>query len=79
AMALGLSVVSTNVGGVPYLVQDHYEGILVEKNNLDGMVQAILNIVIDQNFANEIARNARKKVEQFDWGMVKRAWLDVLV
>lgn len=79
AMALGLPVVSTNVGGIPYLIVDHKEGVLVKKNNLDGMVQAILNIAFDQKFANKITQNARKKVEQFDWQVVKKAWFEVLV
>ncbi len=79
AMALGLPVVSTNVGGVPYLIQDHYEGILVESNDLDGMVIAVLNIAIDKPYADELAKNARKKVEQFDWQVVKKAWIEVLV
>lgn len=78
AMALGLPVVSTDVGGIPYLLADHLEGVLVEKNNLDGMVQAVLNIAFDRTFSDKLATNARKKVEQFDWQVVKHAWFDVL-
>ncbi|NND24795.1 MAG: glycosyltransferase family 4 protein [Flavobacteriaceae bacterium] len=79
AMALGLPIVSTNVGGLPYLIIDHVEGVLVEPNNLDGMVQAIINIVFDHKFTQTITSNARKKVEQFDWQVVKHAWFEVLV
>ena len=79
AMALGLPIVSTNVGGIPYLIQDHHEGILVEKNNLDGMVQAILNIAISKEFSNLLSTNARKKVEQYDWNVVKQLWFEILI
>jgi len=33
AMALGLTIVSTNAGGLPYLIDNNVDGILVEKNN----------------------------------------------
>lgn len=79
AMALGLPVISTNVGGIPYLINDRLEGVLVEANNVESMVQAILNIAMDSNYANELSKNARRKVEKFDWEVVKHAWKKVLV
>ncbi|MBT8270646.1 MAG: glycosyltransferase family 4 protein [Bacteroidia bacterium] len=78
AMALGLPVISTNVGGIPYLIQDHHDGILVERNDLDGFVLAVLNLYNNPEFASEIAENARKKVEQFDWDRVKSRWFEIL-
>ena len=78
AMALGLPIVSTDVGGIPYLINDHLEGVLIEADNADSMVQAILNISFNKEFAENIAKNARRKVEQFDWEVVKHAWLEVL-
>jgi glycosyltransferase involved in cell wall biosynthesis len=79
AMALGLPVVSTNVGGIPYLIEDHMDGVLVEKDNLDGMVEAVLNLTFDENFTEKIVRNAREKVEQFDWQVIKSTWFEILV
>lgn len=72
AMALGLPIVSTNVGGIPFLVEDGKEAILVEKNNMEAMVSAILN-VIDANDQN-ITKLARAKAESFDWMNVKTKW-----
>ena len=76
AMALGLTVVSTNVGGMPFLIQNNKDGILVEKNNEELMTKAIIDI-IDKNSTN-LAINARQKVETFDWSIVKDKWKEIL-
>lgn len=78
AMALGLVVVSTNVGGIPYLIRDKHDGVLVEKDNLNQMVDAISGLSKQDNMAKTIAHNARKKVENFNWEKVKMDWLEIL-
>jgi glycosyltransferase involved in cell wall biosynthesis len=76
AMALGLPIVSTNVGGLPYLIDNGVDGLLVEKGNASQMVVAIKGI-LEGNHAN-IAKNARKKAEQFKWEIVKYEWIKIL-
>ena len=78
AMALGLVVVSTNVGGMPYLIADNETGILVESNNIDDMVRAIEKIISDHLQGSKITSEARRTVEQFDWSVVKESWKAVL-
>ena len=76
AMALGLPVVSTNVGGMPYLIQHNEDGVLVEKNNPSAMTKEICKIVEENKYS--LAINARKKVENFDWNIVKSKWMKIL-
>lgn len=45
AMALGLTIVSTNVGGMPYLIDDKVDGLLVEKEDTLQMTNAIMDVV----------------------------------
>jgi len=78
AMALGLPVVSTNVGGIPYLISDNKDGLLVAKENVEAMVNAILKFKIDNQFRTSMTVNARNKVEAFDWSEVKLLWDNVL-
>lgn len=79
AMALGLPVVSTNAGGIPYLVKNNVTGLLVEKNNHQTMAEAIKKLIEgDPAFAQELVVNARKKVENFDWQVVKYKWFNII-
>lgn len=76
AMALGLTIVSTNVGGMPYLVKNGIDGILVEQGNASEMAAAIVKLIKENN--QDLSINARKKAEDFGWGVVKKSWLSIL-
>ena len=76
AMALGLPIISTNVGGIPYLIENGTDGLLVAKNDVKAMVECIISL-IDGNH-KFIAINARKKVENFGWESVRNDWLKIL-
>lgn len=78
AMALGLPVISTSVGGVPYLITNNDNGILVAPNNVEAFVNAIKKIKNQPENTNNIISSARKKAEQFDWNTVKNQWIKLL-
>jgi glycosyltransferase involved in cell wall biosynthesis len=78
AMALGLPVVSTNVGGIPFLINDQTEGLLVEPKDVSAMANAIIKLKSDDNLRIELVTNARSKVEKFDWQAVKLKWATLL-
>lgn len=78
AMALGLPVVSTNVGGIPFLLENNKTALLVEDNNVEEMVGAIKMIFDDENLAKNLAKYARFRAESFDWQEVKFFWNEIL-
>ncbi|WP_299399532.1 glycosyltransferase family 4 protein [uncultured Gelidibacter sp.] len=78
AMALGLPVVSTNVGGMPNLINNGVDGILVPPDDKVAMADAICALFENPSHAAALAVNARLKVEQFDWGKVRGLWDEVL-
>lgn len=78
AMALGLPVISTNVGGIPFLIKDREDGVLVPANDKEKFVYEIENLISDNKFASEISVKARKKAEEFDWDQVKCKWFEVI-
>jgi len=76
AMALGLPIVSTDVGGLPYLISNNTDGILVPKENSNKMARAILSLIEENN--QILAVNAREKAISFVWNVVKTKWFDIL-
>jgi len=78
AMALGLPVVTTNVGGIPFLLTNGNDSLLVENDNAQQMCAAIEKLLEDQEIVETITMNARKKAESFDWYLVKKDWDIVL-
>lgn len=78
AMALGLPVISTHVGGLPYLIEDRKTGILVEPNNGSAFVEAIMELKNNPKNTRKLVVNAKHKVQDFDWSVVKFLWISVL-
>ena len=78
AMALGLPIVSTNVGGMPYLITHKTNGLLVEKDNVNAMTVAIVTIIENESEREQMILNARALSETFDWQRVKMQWNDIL-
>ena len=78
AMALGLPIVSTNVGGLPYLIENNIDGMLVDKENPEQMANAIIGLIENKDFYKQLISNAREKVEKFSWKDVKLKWLEIL-
>ena len=74
AMALGLAIVSTNVGGLPFLLTHCENALLVNDGDVLAMCQAIENIVIHSNDACSRTKAGRKLVETMDWNRVKEQW-----
>jgi glycosyltransferase involved in cell wall biosynthesis len=78
AMALGLPIVSTNAGGLPYLIQHLENGLLVKTDDAQGFMEAVEKIVTNPELGHKLAVNARLKVEDFDWLVVKDKWKIVI-
>lgn len=78
AMALGLPLVSTNVGGVPYLIKHNNTGLLVSPNDEQAMVNSIELLVKDSTFVQRLSKEGRDEMEQYDWEVVKEKWKKLL-
>ncbi len=75
ALATGLPVVTTTVGGIAETIQTGKNGLLVKPFNSKQFSNAILYLLEHPTEAAEMGTNARKTiVEQYDWSiLVKKA------
>lgn len=78
AMALGLPVVSTNVGGIPYLLAHDNNALLVSDNDVEEMTNQINRLFTQPQLAEDLSKNAKKTIQDFDWEIVKKQWMDLL-
>lgn len=78
AMALGLPVISTKVGGTPFLIKHNVDGILVPVNDVQGFCQAIKQLLNEPAFATRLAVKARQKAQEFDEISVIEKWKEIL-
>jgi glycosyltransferase involved in cell wall biosynthesis len=62
AMALGVPCITTHITGVPELIRDGAEGLLVAPSDVDGLVAAIERLMDDPALARRLAEAGRIKV-----------------
>ena len=77
-MACGLCIVSTKVGGIPYLLEDQSDALLVPDGDAGAMAKAVQRLLTEDGLAGRLSRNAREKVEQFDWSIILPKWEQLL-
>lgn len=74
ALASGLAVVSTNVGGLPYLLQHDRDALLVPFGDVDAMASAVRRVVGDPALAGRLSRAGRRMAVNFDWSHILPQW-----
>jgi len=63
AMALGLPVVSTNVGGIPYMLQHNSNALLINDDDDDAMYQQIIRLITEPELAKNLAESGKELVK----------------
>ncbi len=66
AMAAGLPVIATRVGGIPELIDDGVEGFLIEPGDVLMLANRIAMLVTDETLRRQMGARARAKAQQFD-------------
>jgi glycosyltransferase involved in cell wall biosynthesis len=77
AAACGVPIVSTDVGGVPYLVQHGVTAWLVPVDAPDEMAEGITRVLDEPDLRNTLCANASALARSCSWPAVKQQWLDL--
>lgn len=64
AMACGLPIVATSVGGIPEIINDGFNGFLVPPKNETELIKKIMGLIINRNLREEFKNNSLKRIKE---------------
>jgi len=64
AVAAGVPIITTNVGGIPEMIDDNVSGILIQPKNSHQLAEKITYLINNPEKAQDMAQKARQKTEQ---------------
>jgi len=67
AQACGVPPIGTKVGGIPDVIQDNENGLLIEPRNSQVIADAIIKLLQDKNFTDRLSKKALETVKKYDW------------
>jgi glycosyltransferase involved in cell wall biosynthesis len=73
AMGCGSAIIASDIGGVPLVIQDHINGILMEPGSVNELSNDLMVLVNDQSLCDKLGKEARKTiVDDLNWDHVGR-------
>jgi glycosyltransferase involved in cell wall biosynthesis len=67
AMAMGIPCVSTQITGIPELIRNGIDGLLVAPSDLEALIEALRRLIDDESLRERIAGSARARIlEHYD-------------
>ncbi len=76
SFAAGLPVVTYATGGIPFIVENERNGLLVESLSPEGLAEAAIRLLEDPKLAAGIIKSARDDVAKYSFERVRRDWID---
>jgi len=67
AMQAGVPVVATKVGGVPDIITNGKNGLLIPSRNSHAIAKSVIDLLERPAMASKLKRESLKRVEDFDW------------
>jgi len=72
AFASGIIIIASNVGGVPYMIENGRNGLLVDVNSPEQIVEKIDWIIENPESAIQIVEEGKKEVEKYLWKNIRQ-------
>jgi glycosyltransferase involved in cell wall biosynthesis len=70
AIAAGLPVVATDIGGIPHVVTNNEDGILVPYGDLTGFSDGLSKLIDDDSLRAQMSECAKLNYSRFDWNQI---------
>jgi glycosyltransferase involved in cell wall biosynthesis len=70
AMSAGVPVISTDVGGIPDMVKDGHNGLLVKPDDASMLADSILKVLGNEGLAMQFVQNGQYQAIDCSWGSI---------
>ena len=73
AMATGLPIVSTLVGGIPFVVKNGKTGLLSKYGDVDSFANNMIKLLTNENLRTQMSQSARLSAQSYSWQEITQA------
>lgn len=77
AMMCEKPIIASNVGGIPFLVEDGRTGLLIRPGDFNELGNKILELLKNEKMREEMGKAGRRKIENFTWSKIARQTVSV--
>ena len=75
AYVCGLPVVSTNPGGIPFMVKHKETGLLSSVDDHNSLSECIIDLVENPELKDKITAAGKKYIDDISWDIIKEKWI----
>ena len=75
-LSCGLPVVTTDAGGVPYIVTNEATALIVPRGDHEALARSAIRLLEDNELAVRITRAGLESCRRFTWPAVRDKWLE---
>lgn len=75
ASSAGLPIVTTNAGGIPYIVENEITALVSEVDDHHQIANNALRLLNDAELSDRLTTNAREEVKRYSWDNVGNQWI----
>lgn len=77
AMVMKVPVVASNVGGIPFIIEDGKSGLLFERGNPTDLSEKIIMLLENKKLCADMCTNGLERVKQYTWDGMENQIVDV--
>ena len=75
-LSSGLPVVTSDAGGIPFIVKNDETALIVGRNDPAALAAAAIRLLDEEGLAARLGRNGRDACREFRWSEVRERWRD---
>lgn len=79
ALASGVPIICSNVGGIGEIIKHGETGLFVSPNDVDELSEAINRLITDREFRMNLSKTGRKIAESYDWQCVAEQFISLYI